>query len=271
MKILIRQLNQGTNYVWKDAFYKDGEFYIGPEDNKTIIFHTNILAVQDDNRKDSVICNNCGAVIKNNPEAIEAHFKAIEEKRNCFECRNLRRITQKSVKSEFTEMNDGTYNVTETYIAKLKCGNGYWNYPDITSEGAKKICDFYRCRNNGVRPIKDIFTAHPDPFDKQITVDTLVEKNFTYDRYDRGFFEYDLKCRNTVKACVNELGIVDHFIVMHRNNRWIAYYSDKYDELFFTENGRDYCLDLPYGISMAKYGQAKAKIASLYKEEKTNE
>lgn len=267
MKILVRQLNQSTNYAWQDAVYKDGMFYIGSEDERVIVNQTNILAIQDDNRKDSVMCQNCGAIIKNNPEAIEAHFREIEEKRNCFECGSLKRAIKKSVKAEFTETNDGAYTVTETYIARLKCGNAYWNSPDITSEEAKKICTFYRCRNYGVRPVKDIFTEYPDPFGKQITVDTLVERKFACEVHTNGFFEYDLKCRNMVKACVNELGIVDHFIVKHRNHRWLAYYSDKYNMLFFTDNGRDYCLTRPSDISQTKYNQALEKIASLYKEE----
>lgn len=266
MKILVRQL-QGTNYVWKDATYRDGEFRIGTEEDYVTIYQTNILAVQDDNRKDSVICQYCGAIIKNTPEAIEAHFKAQEDKRNCFECRSLRKYIDKSISAEFTANEDGTYNVKENYVAKLKCGNAYWNAPDISSDAAKKICDWYKCRNYGVRPIKDVFTEYPEPFDKQITVDLLNEKKFDCDGFINGHFEYDLKCRSTVKACVNELGIVDHFIVKHRNHRWTAYYSSKYNMLFFTDNGRDYCLTKPSEISQAKYDQAIAKIASLYKEE----
>lgn len=266
MKILVRQL-QGTNYVWKDATYVGGEFRIGSEDDSFAINQTNILAVQDDNRKDYVMCQHCGAIIKNTPEDIEAHFKATEDKRNCFECRSLRKYVDKSLSAELEANEDGTYTVKESYVAKLRCGNAYWNEPDIGSPKAKEICDFYRCRRHGVRPIKDIFTEYPAPFDKQITVDVLNAKKFDYDGFINCHFEYDLKCRNTVKACVNELGIVDHFIIKHRNSRWTAYYSDKYDMLFFTDNGRDYRLERPSEISQAKYEQAKAKIASLYKEE----
>lgn len=265
MKILVRQL-RGTNYVWQDATYVDGEFRIGSKDDSMTISETNILAIKDDNRKGYVVCAHCGEVIKGTPEDIEAHFKAQEDKRNCFECTSLRKYVDKSISAEFTANEDGTYNVKENYIAKLKCGNAYWNSPDINSPQIKEICNFYRCRRYGTHPIKDIFTEYPEPFDKQLTVDVIAKK-FEYNGFINGYFEYDLKCRNTVKACVNELGIVDHFIVKHRNHRWIAYYSDTHDILFFTYNGRDYCLERPSDISQAKYEQAKAKIAALYKEE----
>ena len=110
MKILVRQL-QGTNYVWMDATYKDGAFCIGSELDEMSINQTNILAVKDDNRKEFVFCQNCGTLIKNTPEDIEAHFKAQEDKRNCFGCRSLKKYVDKSISADFTANEDGTYNV----------------------------------------------------------------------------------------------------------------------------------------------------------------
>lgn len=266
MKILLRQWDD-KNYSWKKATYKNGHFYC----EGLTVYQTNILAISDDNRKDSVACAFCGTLIKNDPESIEAHFAEQEAKRDCLKCRNVTRYVHKILKTESVKNDDGTYNVTETCIANLKCGNTYYNLPDINSEGAKKICTFYRCRNHGVRRIEDIFTQYPDPFEKQIAVDVLLEKGFVSEGYNREFFEYDLKCRNTVKACVNDLGIVDHFIVKHRGYRYKAFYSAKYDKLFFSDNGMDYNLETPHSISENKYNQAKAKISSLYKEAVTNE
>jgi Zn ribbon nucleic-acid-binding protein len=266
MKILLRKYGS-KYYVWKDAEYSHGDFYV--EDYR--IFPKDILAVKDDNRKDSVMCGNCGEIIKNNPEAIEAHFAAKEAERDCFKCGSLRKSYYKSMEAEVTKNEDGTLTVKETYNAKLTCNNTWYNQPSIDTDAAKRICTFYRCRNTGVMPIKDIFTQYDNPFDKSITVDVLQAKNLVAESYNREFFEYDLKCRNTVKACVNELGIVDHFVIKHRNSRFEVFYSAKYDKLFFCLNGRDYTEDVPDSISQTKYDQAKAKISALFKEEKTNE
>jgi hypothetical protein len=266
MKILLRKYDN-EYYVWKDAVYKEGNFFI----DDCLIYQTNILAIKDDNRKDSVICAYCGKVIKNDPEEIEKHFTEQEAQRDCFKCTYLRKQNFDSKEATFTKTENGKFVVKETYHADLKCGVSWYGYPPIDSNDAKRICIFYKCRNAGVMPIKDIFTQYDDPFNKNITVDLLQEKKFVAESYANGFFEYDLKCRNTIKACVNELGIVDHFIIKHRGYKFMTYYSAKYDKLFFSENRRDYQEDIPSGMSQAKYDQAKAKISALYKEENANE
>ena len=266
MKILLRRYGE-EYYVWKDAVYEAGQFKV----DGGAIYMVNILAIKDDNRKDSVICAYCGKVIKNDPEAIEAHFAEQEAQRDCFKCSSLRKYSYTSEHATFEKDADGKYIVKETYIADLRCSQNWYNGPKIDTDDAKKICLFYKCRNTGVHPIKDIFTQYENPFDKNLTVDMLRSKKFEHEGYAGGFFEYDLKCRNTVKACVNELGIVNHFIIKHRGYRWVAFYSAKYDKLFFANNGRDYDEEIPSGMSMAKYEQAKAKISGLFKEEKVDE
>lgn len=262
MKILLRRWGN-EYYVWKDATYTSNGFVYDGE----VIYTTNILAIKDDNRKDSVMCAHCGKIIKNDPESIEAHFAEQEAGRDCFKCGSLRKYNVKTTKADYIKNADGQFTVTETYSADLKCGQQWYGGPSIDDERVKKICIYYRCRNVGVKPIKDIFTQYPDPFDKNVTVDMLLAKKFAHDGYTCGHFEYDLKCRNTVKACVNEVGIVDHFVIKHRGYRWNAFYSAKYDKLFFSINGRDYEDCIPNALSETKYNQAKAKISALYKEE----
>jgi hypothetical protein len=264
MKILLREY-ENERYVWKDAEYTSYGFVCNDE----IVCETNIITVKDDNRKDYVICAHCGSIIKNTAEAIEAHFAEQEAKRDCFKCGSLRKYNVNTSKAEFTKNMDGSYVVTETYTAGLRCGQNWYNGPAIDSEDAKKICLYYRCRRHGVQSIADIFTKYPDPFDKHITVDMLNDKNFPYECMANRCFEYDLKCRSTVKACVNELGIVDHFIIKHRSRGYIAYYSAKYDKLFFTIDGRHYEDSIPSGISETKFNQAYAKISAIYKEEES--
>jgi hypothetical protein len=269
MKVLLR--NDGSKYyVWKDATYKNGHFIVNfPGYGDLGCNETEIIAVKDDNRSDSVSCSHCGAIIKNDPVAIEAHFAEQEAKKDCFKCPSLRRDKVKTTKVEFSKDIYDVFEVTETYKADLRCGQAYWNRPQIDTNDAKKVCVHYRCRNSGVQKIEDTFTKYPDLFDKHVTVDVLNEKKCAFDGRMDNFFEYDLKCRNTVKACVNEVGIVDHFIIKVRNHRYIAYYSAKYDKLFFSANGRDYEETMPYSMTENKYNQAKEKIAALYKEEES--
>jgi len=267
MKILLRNWD-GKYYVWMDAKYKNNKFYIDHSlYGELCMDETDILAVKDDNRAGSVICSYCGAVIKDDPESIEAHFAAEEAKRDCFKCGDMRRGKIVTTKVEYDKNQNNDYVVTETYVAKLTCGRQWYNSTSIDSEAAKSICKFYRCRNSGVKKIKDIFTEYPDPFDKHATVDVLSEKGIVCEGKRNDFFEYDLKVRNTVKAYVNELGIIDHFCIKVRNHRYKAYYSAKYDKLFFNFNST-YAEDMPHDMSESKYSAAKAKIAALYKEEK---
>jgi hypothetical protein len=212
-------------------------------------------------------------MIKDDPESIEAHFAAQEAKRDCFKCPSLRKSRVQSISAEMIEDKDGRFRVVETYNADLRCNQSYWNSPTITSEEAKSICVHYRCRRYGVSPIKDVFTQYPNLFDKYITVDVLKEKKFAPDECNMpgGYFEYDMKLRNTLKACVNKLGIVDHFVIKHRSYKFNVCYSAKYDKLFFYDRRGKYSEELPEIISETKYNQIKAKISALYKEEKVNE
>lgn len=272
MKILLRQLDDKHYYVWMDAIYKNGHFEIKDKEwGGLTIYQSEILATKDDDRSEYVICNNCGAMIKNDPESIEAHFAASEKNRNCFICPSLRRNKIKMVNEEMTDNPDGTIKVVETYNADLRCGQVYWNSLSVNSEEVKRYCLYYRCRNRGVSPIEDVFTKYPNLFDKNITVDVLNAKKFVPDEggMKNDHFEYDMKLRNTLKACVNKLGIVDHFIVKCRSYKYHAYYSAKYDKLFFSSARGNYTESLPDYMSEAKYNQVKAKISALYKEEES--
>lgn len=268
MKVLLRSYN-GKYYVWKDATYKNDHFIVNyPGYGDLGVNETDIIAVKDDNRSGSVSCSHCGTVIKNDPVAIEAHFAEQEAKKDCFQCPSLRRDRVRTTNVKLARNDyDDNFEVVETYTADLRCAQTYWKRPQIDTDEAKKICVHYRCRNSGVREIKDTFTKYPGLFDKHVTVDVLNAKKCAFDGCIDGFFEYDLKCRNTVKACVNKIGIVDHFIIKARNHRYIAYYSAKYDKLFFHDG--IYNEDMPYDVTETKYKQAKDKIAALYKEEES--
>jgi hypothetical protein len=267
MEILIRKLDS-TNYVWKNAMWTNGEYYFKDEDGDDRYISANqILAVKDDNRIGYAQCAHCGALIENNPESIERHYAEEEAKKDCLSCRYLTtygRAENKQV--TYTPNGNGTYKVVNTYDTKLACGYGYWNQ-DILSESAKKECIHMQCRRYGVHPINDVFVKYPGPFVRFVTVDVLNEKQYPYERYNARYFEYDMKCRDTLKACVNDLGIIDHFIVTMRGHRHTLYYSDKYDKLFYYD-GNGYNDEISHILSESKEKQVRSKISALYKEVK---
>ena len=262
MEALLRKYGD-EYYVWKEVNYSKGAFIFA--DGSSKINQINILAIKNDNRKDFVECAHCGEIIHNDPESIEAHFTAQEANRDCFHCNELSISKISSIDAQYVKNDDGTYTRTATDKVNLYCGKYSWDQNPLNSHGADKACKYTQCRRKGVREISDIFIKYPDLFDKQATVDTLNENNSIYEGYKKGFFVYDLKCHNAVKAHVNPLGIISHFTISFRTNTMKAFYSAKYDKLLFVR-WDGYLENAPYDISDNRYNQAKAKISALYKE-----
>lgn len=266
MRILLRKLDS-EYYVWKNAEYSDGYFqWVDEHGCANRVRLSNILKVDNNNENGYVVCNSCGELIENNPEAIERHFAKKEVSKDCLSCTYLRTVKQTDLGKAITKKEDGTYDVVEHYTAILKCYRECWRGEDINSQRIPQMCKFYDCRRHGVSVANDIIN-YPDLFNVQATVDMLNANKYSYERYSNGYFEYDLKCNNAVKACVNPLGIIDHFIIKCRTHTWDVYYSATHEKLYFKEHD---CLspELPNKLTQNRYEQAKAKIASLYKRSK---
>lgn len=257
MKVLLREW-ENEPYVWKEAEW-DGEHY---NVEGCYAYPTDILATDGSDHQNYVMCKFCGAKIPNNPESIEKHFAEKEAMRDCLKCKNVAPYSEMSVDSVYTPNGDGTYSATRTSTVMLKCRR---SYTEISK--AYTGCQYTQCRKLGVSTYGDILMNFPDMFDTLITVDALKEKGYQYVDGGHNGFHYDLKCRGTLFAVVNEYGIVDRYVCTYRNYRYTFYYSSKYNKLFFDHSG-SYDESKPYSISDTKYEQVKAKIASLYKEVK---
>lgn len=271
MEILLRA-KPGTNYEWRKAEYVGGEYCIAEDEFgfSYSVNYTDILAVRDDERIGKVQCSFCGAFIENNPESIEQHYAEEEAKRDCLKCKHMGVSRTKTERVRSYELVEGSsYNITEKYTANLTCGAGYWSY-DINGEEAKKQCDFYQHRRYGVHAIDDIFVKYPEPFVQQLTVDVLNANKYPFVECQNGYFIYDLKCRGVLKAAVNELGIVDHFITEVRTKKHVLYYSDKYNKLF-RNNRRSYEDDVSEVLSETKINCIINKISKLFKEAEKND
>lgn len=272
MKILLRKFDE-QYYVWKPAKWEDGQYYILNADEwfgDMQIDAIHILAVSEDDRANYVRCANCGALIENTPESIERHFAEKEAEKDCFKCNRLRTYGQKfHARTTYEPNADGTYSVSETYVSKLGCNVSYYT-EDINSSTAKRNCIYSKCRRAGVKPIDDIFVKYPNPFNKQLTIDFLDKKKFACDGYKNGYYEYDLKLRNTLKACVNDQGVVDHFRVILRGWNWHLYYSDTHNKIFYANYGNynENCCDI---MSEEKANQILAKLSKIYEEAEVDE
>ena len=261
MKILLRRYD-GNCYVWKDAEYKNDMFYL--LGSNTRIRQYDILAIKDHDLEGKVQCKFCGAILKNDPEVIEQHFAEEEAKKNCLECRDMREGTARLRKNEYKKNADGTYQVIATYNTQLSC---HYNYLGmlIDSATAKERCKFNQHRLQGVRPYGGILIQYPDLFEKQITVDLLNKKGYAFKQFSSDHLYYDMKCRNTLAACVNENGIVDHFETWNKYDYWMVYYSATQKKLLFKVP-TGYSEVKPYTMSDTTYTTIKKKIESLYEE-----
>ena len=264
MRILLRKFGDEA-YVWKDATYENGCYFITtPIGEQCKVDETAIASVDGDENKGWVICQSCGALIKNTPEAIAAHYAEMESKRDCTKCSNVTYPKDKKIiKREMVYNGDGTYRVKEEFDANLLCGITHWNTVSVSTAIDRGICKFMACRVKGVQQPDDIFARFPDVFDKAITVDALIAKKFKLDGFDR-YFLYDMKSRGTIKACVNEKGIVECFNISSKGRHVLFYYSEKYDKMFY-KNGTKYVEGAPYWFAEKKFEEAHQKIKELYK------
>lgn len=266
MKILIRKY-KNKYYVWKDAEWKEGYYYI--DDGNEVVYMNNILAVTEDPRIGYVECRHCGKLVKNDPESIERHFAEVEAQKDCLKCEKMVTYGDKISPERTIEQNeDGTYKVVEKYNTHLGC-RAYYYTVNIHSNAANKDCIYRQCRRKGVQQINDAFVNYPGLFEKQITADTLIANKCTFEGHQNGFYEYDMKMRGTVKACVNELGIVDHFVVEVRGWRYIFHYSDKYQKIFFEHYERYYEKVSDY-ITNSKAESIIKKLSKIYEEAEVN-
>lgn len=278
MRILLRTYG-GEEYVWKEATYKKENFFIVNNDGEdSAIEECNIAATDGHNMAGYVVCAYCGEMVLNTEEEIEKHYAAIESKRDCTTCDKLYVDgDHNTLRRTITPNEDGTYSVSDIITARLFCRN-YYNKYEISTNQAKKVCKFLQCRRNGMREASDFFSKYPDAFDSIITVDAVVAQKYKYDKRNyisygytrRNLHMYDMKSRGTIKACVNENGIVECFQASSSGEVYRFFYSAKYDKMFYAKYG-NYREGRPDYFSQKKYDELLTKVRALYaaaKEEK---
>ena len=263
MRILLRNYG-GNEYVWKDATYKDCQYFITENNQSIRIDEIKIAAIDGQAGQGYVVCNCCGELIENNPTAIDAHYNKRERERDCTSCDHLAYSRDKKrIERTLVAIGDGKYRIKDEIIAELMCGASGWQNIRLTSPEIKRVCVYYKCRRSGVRAPSDIFSQYPGVFDTMITADVLTAKKFKFENHNGNYFIYDMKSRGTIKACVNKSGVVECFIVSSNGTRVKYFYSEKYDKMFYV-NGNTYVEGKPYWFREVKFDEAHKKIKALY-------
>lgn len=258
MRILLKEY-QGKAYVWKDATYENECYLVDGNHIEEVC----IASVMDHPATGMVICNNCGALIPNTPEAIAEHGNARANERDCIKCNHHTFDRNRTItKEELVPTSDGRYKVVQEFESRLYCQQSYY-MREVNSSDAIRNCIYLKCRNAGMRKPRGILAVQPDAFNSAITVDILKAKKLGYVEYDGKYFRYDMRSRGTIQACVNSSGIVECFNISSRGNRMDFYYSERYDKLYYNDFGW-YKEGCPNWFRREKYDEALEKIRALY-------
>lgn len=268
MKALMRDWN-GEQLVYINVKH-DGNYFV--DDNGNRINTSQIVDVFRDNRSKYVRCSNCGELVKNTPEAIEAHWRAKADKKNCLQCNKMSEAYEKTpIKKTYVPdpNNHGKYIVTNKYAATLICRSGYYSRT-IGTEAANENCKFLKCKNATYMPIEDLFTVCPHPFDTLPTVDMLLKKKWKLVGFERNnnYIAYSHPSLKSLQAHANSKGIVSYFSIRVGSRDWFFMYSKKYDKHIYFD-GIHYYVDFPSEVrSASKSASAFAKVKELFEEEK---
>ena len=166
-------------------------------------------------------------------------------------------MSQKYVLNE-----DGTYSETTKRNVTLACGRGY-NYYDINSENAKRVCKYARCENATMRKIEDFWTKYPNAFDEFITVDRIVDVGYKnmYKLYNE--ITFDLKGRANLVAHINDQGLCYEITLHHRSSQYSLRYSKKYDKVWYASSNT-FCDLKGLDISEDTKDAIAKKLKALY-------
>lgn len=261
MRALLRSCN-GEQYVWKKVEMKNADTFA--VEGGLEVHQTGIVSISRDNRKKFVRCSICGEIIRNTPEAINAHKDRASTSETCFGCPYFRERNDKQLSAKYTLQEDGSYIVNAKKSVELICGNS-WSRPDINSQKAREVCKFRDCARAEMRAIEDAFTKYPSLFDDMITVDRILENGFTErTEHASGAIHYKLKARGHITAVVNNLNIVDYFIIDYRSHQVKVMYSKKYNKLFLIRGGVYVEYVRSTYMPDSTLESIKGKIASLY-------
>lgn len=260
MEVLFRE-----NYKWIEAKFNPNAGTITDVEGRAIR-PVDIVSIKDDERSKYVVCKNCGEIIRNTPTNLEKHYNKAVNSDACHTCKSLRVYHDKELSRKYELNEDGTYKEIVKNECRLTCTmRGYSSRTDINSEYARTSCKYARCRAQGVQPIADVFTTHPEVFDLIATVDALDNSAWELERRQGdGTFLYKAKKRFRLYAVVNSMGIIDHFRYCYNRDSYDFAYSAKHCKVFWFD-GMMYN-EKNVEVDRARTAEITATVAKIYKE-----
>ena len=264
MKILVREINDGIcNYVWKKMASnrpitkRCGTVYYKTEDNK-VYDCLQIVKITHDYRKlNYVLCSNCGEVVKESK--LIQHYEAQEHNANCMKCDRL--LLKKANDSETTNVlrPDGT--VLSKTVNNAYCNDRYgWRYIPLAEVNKLERCKYFACRRSEkLDIISDFWSNYQNPYKDILTEAGVIKGKWRYIDSHRG--RRYANSNGKVIACFDTNGILENFVLLHRNNSEEFVYSDVYDK-FFGRNGLEFNWS---DIAEASKERYMRQIRALYK------
>ena len=261
MQILLRMYGT-TPYVWKQAKFNGIKFLVGGNG----IEYTNIVAVENDNRKNYVICSACGEIVRNDPRKIAEHQKGNANWDKCQTCKHFYANLEDTISEKLIRNEDGTYIQKSVYKVRPQCQyDTFWDYRDIYTESAESHCKYCNCEWGVMQDIHDIFIDNPGVFDDIITVDRVLDVGYRdREKANRYFYSYSLMSDFCIYAMVNKMNIVDHFIVRVNGCKYKVFYSKRYDRLYYDNDNGQYSVFNGRQVGADAHKEIKAQIAKLY-------
>ena len=263
MKALVKDY-LGQQLVYVTVKWKNGAFW---DDIGNKINYSNIIDIARDNRKNMVVCQSCGELIKNTPEAIEKHWKEKAKGKDCLTCRHMRESYsrgdgKKTIKPDPNHL--GRFIVTTKYPATLYCSYT-WRESRINTEEADRHCTYYACKNATQSAFTDFFLAYPHVFDMLPTVDMLLQKRWKLVNMTNGYLIYTHPRMTTLEAKVNSKGVVTEFRLnrVHQDYNARFMWSKKYDKMIFMDN-TNYLTSTPWYANNGKMQSATQKVKELF-------
>lgn len=263
MKALMKDY-MGEQLVYVNVKYSKEGFI---DQNNSVIRQSNILDIYRDNRKNMVVCSNCGEMIKNTPEDIDKHWMEKAKHKNCFTCQYARersrpKLIKKTVMPD--PNNEGRYIVNSKYSTEMYCNNSY-GYIDINTPAADLHCAFLACQRATYRKFTDFFLEYPHAFEVLPTVDMLIEKKWKIQETSDRYLVYTNPKMKTLTACVNSKGVVVEFKVkgVSKGYNAVVMYSKKYDKIIFIDRSK-YLDHTPWYADNSKMESAAKRIKELF-------
>lgn len=256
-----------NDFKWHECTFDVATTKIKLAENNNIIAETNIVAIKDNEISKYVKCSSCGEIVLNNKKSIAKHAAKKCDSQACLTCRYLSSRTQRSSDKKYIPLDNGTYKIKQDIVVSLHCNMNYRGH-EITTSEARAICKYRHCTENkdNFIHLNNFFGTNPDAFDDLVTVDALDEKIWSLESKYNDEFCFKAKKKFTLRADVNDRGIITKFRYQKRYDYWDFVYSKKYNKIFWF-NGSNYSLTPPRYIESTRIDEIKKIVENIYNYE----